>query len=92
MAEFEVACQERAIALYVLPPRSPKLNGRVERLNGTSRREFWECYDGDLDLPSLQTALREWEETYTTVRPHQALGYETPQAFLRSKQCSNVSN
>ncbi len=40
MADFEAACQAKGIALYVLPPRSPKLNGRVERLNGTVRREF----------------------------------------------------
>jgi len=92
MAGFEVACQAREIALYVLPPRSPKLNGRVERLNGTARREFWECYEGELDLPTLQQALRKWEVTYNTIRPHQALAYETPQAFLRSKKFSDVSN
>lgn len=92
MAEFELACQAKQIALYVLPPRSPKLNGRVERLNGTSRREFWECYDGDLDLPSLQTALQEWACFYNTERPHQALGYATPSAFLSSKKFSYVSN
>lgn len=40
MAGFETACKARGIALYGLPPRSPKLNGRVERLNGTTRREF----------------------------------------------------
>jgi len=92
MAGFERACQDRQIALYVLPPRSPKLNGRVERLNGTARREFWECDDGDLDLPTLQQALHEWEVTSNTIRPHQALGYETPQTFLRSKEFSDVSN
>lgn len=91
MAEFERACQDREIALYVLPPRSPKLNGRVERLNGTARREFWECYDGDLELPALQTALQAWEHQYNTVRPHQALGYETPSAVLCSKKMSHMS-
>lgn len=85
MAEFELACQAKKIALYVLPPRSPKLNGRVERLNGTSRREFWECYNGDLDLPSLQRALRDWEAQYNAERPHQALGYLTPLEHLRSR-------
>ena len=85
MAGFETACQAKGIALYVLPPRSPKLNGRVERLNGTVRREFWECSDGDLDLPTLQSALQAWEDQDNTHRPHQALGYETPQAVLRSK-------
>lgn len=91
MAEFETACQDRGIALYVLPPRSPKLNGRVERLNGTSRREFWECYDGDLDLPSVQAALRDWEGFYNAERPHQALGDETPLASLRSMNNSQMS-
>ncbi len=92
MAGFERACEARGIALYVLPPRSPKLNGRVERLNGTARREFWECYEGELDLPTVRDALQAWEETYNTIRPHQALGYDTPAAFLRSRKFSDVSN
>lgn len=82
MAEFEQACQSRGIALYVLPPRSPKLNGRVERMNGTCRREFWEWYDGDLDLPPLQQALAAFEVYYNTKRLHQALGYRTPAQAL----------
>jgi transposase InsO family protein len=82
MAEFETACAERGIVLFILPPRSPKLNGHVERANGTHRREFWECYDGDLDLRPLQAALRTWEAAYNHVRPHQALGYRTPAEFL----------
>jgi transposase InsO family protein len=82
LAEFEAACRELGVTLFVLPPRSPKLNGRVERLNGTSRREFWELYDGELELPPLQAALRAWETHYNRVRPHQALGYLTPAEFL----------
>jgi hypothetical protein len=30
-ALFEEACQQRGLRLFVLPPRSPKLNGQVER-------------------------------------------------------------
>ena len=30
-AHFESACRERGVKLFVLPPRSPKLNGHVER-------------------------------------------------------------
>jgi transposase InsO family protein len=92
MAGFEDACQTRGIALYVLPPRSPKLNGRVERLNGTVRREFWECYDGEPDLPALQHALQDWETQYNALRPHQALKYLTPNAFLATLAVSHVSN
>ncbi len=90
MAEVEAAGAERGVALFVLPPRSPKLNGRVERLNGTSRREFWELSDGDLELPPLQAALRAWEHDYNHVRPHQALGYRTPAEHLAALGASPV--
>ena len=82
MAEFESACQQRGLRLFVLPPRSPKLNGCVERFNGTSRREFWECYDGDLAVPKAHQALIDWLVIYNHIRPHQALGYRTPAAAL----------
>lgn len=86
MAGFEQACQQRGIRLFVLPPRSPKLNGCVERANRTHAEEFWECYDGDLDVASAQAALLAWEHRYNTVRPHQALGYLTPLQFLQQHQ------
>lgn len=34
---FEEACKELNIPLYVLPPYSPKYNGRIERSNRTIR-------------------------------------------------------
>ena len=39
-ALFEEECQERGIKLFVLPPRSPKLNGGVERAHRTHTEEF----------------------------------------------------
>lgn len=90
MAEFEAACREQGVALFVLPPRSPKLNGCVERANRTHRNEFWELHDGDLELPPLQAALRAWEHAYNHVRPHQALGYHTPAEHLAALGASSV--
>ncbi len=84
MAEFEAACQARGIALFTLPPRSPKLNGRVERANRTHTEEFYEVTDAEPTLAGLRPALLAWETTYNTVRPHQALGYLTPAEYLRS--------
>ena len=37
---FERECQKRGIKLFVLPPRSPKLNGHVERAQRTHTEEF----------------------------------------------------
>ena len=81
-AVFEQECERRRIPLFVLPPRSPKLNGHVERAQRTHSEEFYECYDGDLELGALRAALRVWEHTYNHIRPHEALGYLTPAEFL----------
>jgi len=82
-AAFESACEKHGIKLFVLPPRSPKLNGHVERAHRTHTEEFYEVYDGDLDLTTLNSALRKWEEVYNSVRPHQALDGRTPVGYLR---------
>jgi len=81
-AAFEETCKSRGIQLFVLPPKSPKLNGHVERAQRTHTEEFYECYDSDFDLASLRPALRAWEDTYNPVRPHPALGYLTPAEYL----------
>ena len=84
MAEFEAACQARGIRLFVLPPRSPKLHGAVERANRTHTEEFYEVTDAEPELAAFQAELRAWEVVYNTIRPHQALGYLTPAEYLAS--------
>jgi putative transposase len=79
---FEETCQKMGIRLFVLPPRSPKLNGHVERANRTHTEEFYEVTDSEFDLSVLNPALRQWEIVYNTIRPHQALGYLTPHQYL----------
>ncbi len=81
-AAFEVACQQRGWRLFVLPPRSPKLNGCVERAQRTHREEFYEVSEAEPAVGPLNQALQAWERVYNTVRPHQALGYRTPQEFV----------
>lgn len=39
-AIFEEECQRRGIKLFVLPPRSPKPNGAVERAHRTHTESF----------------------------------------------------
>ena len=82
-AEFEQACQQRGLHLFVLPPRSPKLNGAVERANRTHTEEFYQVTPYSLELKKFNRELRAWERTYNTVRPHQALAYLTPSQFLQ---------
>ena len=81
-AEFEQACQLQKIRLFVLPPHSPKLNGCVERANRTHTEEFYEVENFPLEIEALNQSLKKWEQTYNTIRPHQALGYLTPKQYL----------
>jgi len=85
-AEFEAACQAKGLLLFVLPPRSPKLNGRVERAQRTHKEEFYELLDPPDSLADLRARLLEQEQRYNTYRPHHALGFKTPQEWLLASQ------
>jgi transposase InsO family protein len=81
-AQFETYCQDEDLKLFTLPPRSPKLNGHVERVQRTDREEFYDCTDVEPRLEGLQPVLRAHEDIYNTIRPRPALGYLTPQEYL----------
>jgi len=81
-AVFEEECQRRNIKLFVLPPRSPKLNGHVERAHRTHTEEFYNLTESSFDIAELRGDLLQWEQVYNAIRPHQALSYLTPLKFL----------
>lgn len=81
-ASFEAACQALQIHLYVLPPRSPRLNGHVERAHRTHQEEFYDLMEIPDDIVEHNALLQQWEAVYNAVRPHQALGYLTPNEFV----------
>lgn len=82
-AEFEEACEALNLPLAVLPPKSPELNGVVERANDSSRTEFWSLYDGHLTVKAASPALAQYQRFYNQVRPHCALDLMTPMEYLR---------
>ncbi len=83
MKEFEQACQDKNIKLFVLPPRSPKLNGGVERINQTWRTEFYNFRD---DLPEnilqLSDFVKNYQHFYNFDRPHKTLDFLTPFGYF----------
>ena len=82
MAAFETACQDRQLPLYVLPPKSPKLNGAVERANGSWRYEFYAVYDLPDTLAELNPLIDSFQHLYNHFRPHGALHGLTPAQYL----------
>lgn len=75
---FEAACATRGIQLFVIPPRSPKLQSHVERAHRTHREEFYEVWPVQPDLAEHRVQLQAWARIYNTIRPHQHLNYRTP--------------
>lgn len=68
-AAFEEVCRQAGIRLFVLPPKSLKLNGAVERAQRTHTEEFYEVTECSWTVPALNEELRQWEKTYNTSVP-----------------------
>lgn len=69
-AEFENACKEKGIRLFVLPPKSSKLNGSVERANRAHTEEFYEVNECSWTVAELNKQLIDLEYVYNCIRPH----------------------
>lgn len=82
--DFEQAAERREIALFVIPPRSPKLNSYVERANRTYREEFYEVETIGHTLEEHNRQLERWQYTSNYIRPHQSLDYLTPAEYYQS--------
>jgi transposase InsO family protein len=65
-----------AIRFRPIRPRSPHLNGKVERAQRTVLQEFWPTVDPKaLDIADR---LAEWVHHYNWDRAHEALNGSTP--------------
>jgi putative transposase len=84
MADFEAACRDKKLDLYVLPPKRPQLNGAVERCNGSWRYEFYAAYDLPHRLDKLQPLVDAFAHRFNHYRPHDALDGQTPAEYLKS--------
>ena len=92
MADFEQLCKKMDIKLYVLPPRSPKLNGTVERSNGTFHYEFYALNPQFNKIDEISVALARFVAFYNEKRPHQRLNYLTPMRYFNNwKEKQHVS-
>jgi len=82
---LEEACRVCGIGLYVLPPRSPKWNGCVERAHRSLREEFYTRYRGDWRLRTVNRAMEDFQKHYCHYRPHGGRGRDmlTPMEYYR---------
>lgn len=73
-------CTEQKIKWHYIAPGKPMQNGFVESFNGRMRDEF---LNETLfrNLTHARDLIASWATDYNTVRPHSALGYQTPADF-----------
>jgi transposase InsO family protein len=74
--EFQERLMEYGIKFRPNKPRSPHLNGKVERSQKTDLEEFYAAVD--LKDANLAQKLDDWQCYYNEFRPHSALGGKTP--------------
>jgi len=79
--EFDKLCQEMRLPHYFIYPRSPKQNTYVEISHEADEREFYKQGNACLILSEMQKNIRDWEDTWNTFRPHEALEQLTPAEY-----------
>ncbi len=87
--EFSILLQEQRILQFWSRPGTPTDNPRVERSHRTDDDEFYNQGNRHNTFEKQAKAMRAWETTYNTIRPHQALGYLTPIEYFQLWQTDN---
>jgi transposase InsO family protein len=83
LKDFGSVVGELKLTHYFNRPNYPQGNGRIERSFRTDAEEFYQVEELPADIGGLEAALVAWNQIYEQVRPHQALGYKTPEQFYQ---------
>ena len=80
---FHWHVEDAGISHVYLKPRTPQLNGKVERSHRTDKDEFYQLltYTDDVDL---NRKVQAWEQYYNFHRPHFSHEGRTPYEVMRS--------
>jgi transposase InsO family protein len=90
LKEFDKLCKEKGLPHYFIYPRTPKQNTYVEISQGADKREFYQQGNVCSLLPVMQRKIKEWEDIWNNVRPHEALGQLTPSQYFWKLQTERL--
>lgn len=82
LGAFAKLLQEQPTEHYFARPRTPKDKPHVERFIGSLEKEFIQWGGVAIDLADQQALVNTWLNKYHNYRPHQSLGYLTPDEYL----------
>lgn len=92
LGAFQELLQQTQIPQYWARPRTPKDKPYVERVIGTLERECLQWGGLVIGVKEQQAEIDAWLIKYHDYRPHQALGYLTPNEYANQLQTNtNVS-
>nr|WP_027927470.1 IS481 family transposase [Amycolatopsis benzoatilytica] len=85
--QFHWHVLDKGIGHVYIKPRTPHLNGKVERSHRIDAEEFYRLLDGVVidDVNVFNSRLKEWQDYYNYDRPHGGLYGQTPYERLRQK-------
>lgn len=81
LLHFDALCTELGLPHYFIYPRKPKENTYVENSHLSDENEFYLQGNVGCTIEAMQERLDEWEHTWNYIRPHEALGYLTPDEY-----------
>jgi len=81
---------ERSVNLHFIDPGKPTQNAHIESLNGKIRDELLNAHSFRTIFEARREAA-EWRQDYNEVRPHSALGYQTPREFAERFETTKLS-
>lgn len=86
---FRAACRDYRLTQEFTTPYTPEQNGMIERFFRSLKEEcVWiEQFDS---FDACRRAVKKWIDWYNAERPHQSLGYLSPQEY-RTKQLKAVA-
>ncbi len=86
LGNFDQYLVDQQIQHLFTYPRSPRVNGIVERFNRTVQDEFISRSDDfGVDQERFKTKLNNYLTWYNYKRPHSSLGYLSPVQFINSQ-------
>jgi transposase InsO family protein len=91
-SSFHYHVLDKGVGHRYIKPRTPRLNGKVERSHRIDAEEFYRLLGGAIidDAKVFNNKLQQWEDYYNFERPHGGLGGQTPYERLRQKTRTRV--
>ena len=90
LKEFDKLCQAKGLPHYFIYPRHPKQNTYVEISHQADKREFYQQGNVHSLLPVMQDKIKEREDIWNNIRPHEALGQLTPSEYFWKLQIQGL--